>query len=342
MIKLTTNHGVIGIELDADKAPKSAANFLAYVEAGHYDNTIFHRVIDGFMIQGGGFEPGMNQKPVREPIEERSEERPAQRALHGRHGANLDPHSATAQFFINVGDNDFLDNDKCQDGWGYCVFRPRRRRPGRGGQDQGSEDRQQGLPPERAAEDVIIERAEKPEVAAVSMPDLAGTARFVSDLHLRAERPDLLRRFATFLADTAAANVESLFILGDLFEYWIGDDDLPTRSTPTSATCCAARRTWVTRLFHRRQSRLSDRPALCRRGAHDCCSTKPTKSAPAVRRLCCCMAIRSAPTTCPTRSSAAWCAPRIGTALSGPPLPERRAEVETCADAAPKPCRQDG
>jgi len=122
MIKLTTNHGSITLELDAGKAPKTTANFIAYVEAGHYDNTIFHRVIDGFMIQGGGFVAGMSQKPTLAPIENE-----ARNGLRNARGTiamarTSDPHSASAQFFINVADNDFLDNDKCQDGWGYCVF----------------------------------------------------------------------------------------------------------------------------------------------------------------------------------------------------------------------------
>ncbi len=122
MIKLTTNHGTITLELDAEKAPKSVANFIAYVESGHYDNTIFHRVIDGFMIQGGGFDPEMNQKEVGAPIENE-----AKNGLKNERGTvamarTSDPHSATAQFFLNVADNDFLDNGKCQDGWGYCVF----------------------------------------------------------------------------------------------------------------------------------------------------------------------------------------------------------------------------
>ena len=109
MIKLTTSLGTIAIELDADKAPKSAQNFIDYVTAGHYDNTVFHRVISGFMIQGGGFEPGMKQKPVREPIENE-----AGNGLQNKRGSVAmartgDPHSATAQFFINTVDNDFLD-----------------------------------------------------------------------------------------------------------------------------------------------------------------------------------------------------------------------------------------
>jgi peptidyl-prolyl cis-trans isomerase B (cyclophilin B) len=123
MIKLTTSLGVIAIELDAEKAPKSAQNFIDYVTAGHYDNTVFHRVISGFMIQGGGFEPGMKQKPVREPIENE-----AGNGLKNKRGSvamarTNDPHSATAQFFINTVDNDFLDfKAPSGNGWGYCVF----------------------------------------------------------------------------------------------------------------------------------------------------------------------------------------------------------------------------
>ena len=123
MIKLHTNHGVITLELDADKAPKTVANFVAYVEAGHYDNTVFHRVIDGFMIQGGGFEPGMKQKPTREPVENE-----AKNGLKNDIGTiamarTNDPHSATAQFFINVADNGFLNHTApSMQGWGYAVF----------------------------------------------------------------------------------------------------------------------------------------------------------------------------------------------------------------------------
>ena len=123
MIKLTTNHGVITLELNAEKAPKTVANFLAYVEAGHYDNTIFHRVIKNFMIQGGGFEPNMNQKPCSAPIENE-----AANGLKNKRGTvamarTNDPHSATAQFFINTVDNDFLDfKSPSGQGWGYCVF----------------------------------------------------------------------------------------------------------------------------------------------------------------------------------------------------------------------------
>ena len=123
MIKLTTNHGVIMLDLNAEKAPKTVANFLAYVEAGHYDNTVFHRVIKNFMIQGGGFEPDMKQKPCKAPIENE-----AANGLRNKRGSIAmartgDPHSATAQFFINVVDNNFLDfKSPSGQGWGYCVF----------------------------------------------------------------------------------------------------------------------------------------------------------------------------------------------------------------------------
>ena len=123
MIKLHTNFGVITLELDAEKAPESAKNFLAYAEAGHYDNTIFHRVIDGFMIQGGGFEPGMKQKPCQAPIKTEADHGLKNNTYTIAMARTSDPHSATAQFFINVADNEFL-NFKAPNGngWGYCVF----------------------------------------------------------------------------------------------------------------------------------------------------------------------------------------------------------------------------
>jgi peptidyl-prolyl cis-trans isomerase B (cyclophilin B) len=117
------NFGVITLELDHGKAPKSAANFLAYVNKGHFDNTIFHRVIPGFMIQGGGFEPGMKQKSSDEPIENE-----ANNGLKNNHytvamARTNDPHSATAQFFINAADNGFLNHTSPSvQGWGYAVF----------------------------------------------------------------------------------------------------------------------------------------------------------------------------------------------------------------------------
>jgi len=118
---LTTNHGNITIELDAEKAPKSVENFLAYVNAGHYNGTIFHRVIDGFMIQGGGFEPGMKQKPTNDPVENEAKNGLKNEMYTVAMARTSAPHSASAQFFINVNDNGFLDYPG-QDGWGYCVF----------------------------------------------------------------------------------------------------------------------------------------------------------------------------------------------------------------------------
>ena len=123
MIKLHTNFGVISIELDAEKAPETAKNFIAYAEAGHYDNTIFHRVIDGFMIQGGGMEPGMNQKPTRAPVANEATNGLKNKRYTVAMARTNDPHSATAQFFINIADNDFLDfKSPGGNGWGYCVF----------------------------------------------------------------------------------------------------------------------------------------------------------------------------------------------------------------------------
>lgn len=118
-----TGHGVITLELDAEKAPKSAANFLAYVASGHYNNTVFHRVIDGFMVQGGGFEPGMNQKPTQEAIENEANNGLKNTKYTVAMARTQAPHSATAQFFINVADNGFLNHTApTAQGWGYAVF----------------------------------------------------------------------------------------------------------------------------------------------------------------------------------------------------------------------------
>jgi peptidyl-prolyl cis-trans isomerase B (cyclophilin B) len=122
-IKLTTSHGVITLKLNAEKAPVTVKNFIQYVEDGHYDNTIFHRVIPNFMIQGGGFTPDMQQKDTRDTIENE-----ADNGLKNKRGSIAmartgEPHSASAQFFINVVDNEFLDfKAKSPSGWGYCVF----------------------------------------------------------------------------------------------------------------------------------------------------------------------------------------------------------------------------
>jgi peptidyl-prolyl cis-trans isomerase B (cyclophilin B) len=118
---LTTNHGKIKLELDAEKAPKTVENFLSYVRDGHYDGTIFHRIIDGFMIQGGGFEPGMKQKPTKDPIENEAKNGLKNDAYTVAMARTSAPHSASAQFFINIKNNSFLDYPG-QDGWGYCVF----------------------------------------------------------------------------------------------------------------------------------------------------------------------------------------------------------------------------
>ncbi len=159
MIRLTTNHGDILIELDAEKAPKTCANFEQYVRDGHYDGTIFHRIIDGFMVQGGGMTPDFTPRPTRRPIE--NEAKNGLKNLTGTlaMARTMDPHSATSQFFINVSDNGFLDYPG-QDGWGYCVFG----RVTEGmetvnvikGVSTGSRNGHQDVP----VEDVIIEKAE--------------------------------------------------------------------------------------------------------------------------------------------------------------------------------------
>ena len=123
MVKIHTNYGVISLNLFADKAPITVANFLDYVKEGFYDNTIFHRVIDGFMIQGGGFEPGMGQKESKATIQNEANNGLVNNIGTVAMARTNEPHSATAQFFINVGDNSFLNfRSESTDGWGYCVF----------------------------------------------------------------------------------------------------------------------------------------------------------------------------------------------------------------------------
>ena len=117
------NYGVITLELDAAKAPKSAENFVSYVKNGHYDNTVFHRVIPGFMVQGGGFEPGMKQKPTGAEIENEANNGLKNDNYTVAMARTSAPHSATAQFFINVADNGFLNHTApSAPGWGYAVF----------------------------------------------------------------------------------------------------------------------------------------------------------------------------------------------------------------------------
>ncbi len=123
MITLHTNFGDISLELDFDKAPKTAANFQQYAEDGFYDGTIFHRVIDGFMVQGGGFDADMNQKDTRENIENEADNGLSNDTGTIAMARTMDPHSASAQFFINIKDNNFLNHTgKNSQGWGYCVF----------------------------------------------------------------------------------------------------------------------------------------------------------------------------------------------------------------------------
>ncbi len=121
MITLTTNLGDIVIELDEARAPKTCENFVEYLRDGHYDGTVFHRVIDGFMIQGGGFNEHLIQKMTRAPIENEAKNGLSNLTGTVAMARTMQPHSATAQFFINVSDNKFLDYPG-QDGWGYCVF----------------------------------------------------------------------------------------------------------------------------------------------------------------------------------------------------------------------------
>src|SRR6185503_9278929 len=161
MVILHTNQGDITIELDAENAPATVANFLQYVRDGHYDNTIFHRVIDGFMIQGGGMAPGMKEKGGRAPIANEAGNGLKNKRYTVAMARTSDPHSATAQFFINVADNAFL-NHRSPDanGWGYCVF-------GRVVSGKDVVDRIKGVATGRRGghddvptEDVVIERAE--------------------------------------------------------------------------------------------------------------------------------------------------------------------------------------
>jgi peptidyl-prolyl cis-trans isomerase B (cyclophilin B) len=161
MIRLHTTAGIIGIELDAGKAPLTVANFIEYVKAGHYDNTIFHRVIDGFMIQGGGFEPGMRQKKTRDPVTNEADNGLKNDKYTVAMARTSEPHSASAQFFINVADNDFLNfTAPTPRGWGYCVF-------GKVVEGHDVVDQVRGVPTtSRAgfqdvpADDVVIARAE--------------------------------------------------------------------------------------------------------------------------------------------------------------------------------------
>lgn len=160
-VLLKTTMGDITLELNEAKAPKTVANFKQYVEEGFYNNTVFHRVINGFMIQGGGFEPGMKQKSTNSPVENEADNGLTNARYTVAMARTPDPHSATAQFFINVADNDFLNfKAKTADGWGYAVF-------GEVIEGQDVVDRIKGVPTTFKAghqdvptEDVVIESAE--------------------------------------------------------------------------------------------------------------------------------------------------------------------------------------
>src|SRR6476659_5066375 len=161
-VDLETSAGTIRVELDDEKAPETVKNFLTNVENGHFDGTVFHRVIKGFMIQGGGFEPGMKQKPTGSTIRNEASNGLKNTKYTLAMARTSEPHSATAQFFINVADNDFLDyKAPSANGWGYCVF-------GKvvGGQDvvdriRGVETSNSGFHQNVPKDDVIIEKAEE-------------------------------------------------------------------------------------------------------------------------------------------------------------------------------------
>jgi peptidyl-prolyl cis-trans isomerase B (cyclophilin B) len=161
MVKLHTSLGIITVDLDEGKAPDTVRNFLEYVNSGFYDNTIFHRVIDGFMVQGGGFEPGMKQKATREPIKNEATNGLSNTQYTVAMARMPNPHSASSQFFINVGDNDFLDHSApTPQGWGYCVF-------GRVVEGKDVVDRiknvqtgRRGMHDDVPVQDVVIEKAE--------------------------------------------------------------------------------------------------------------------------------------------------------------------------------------
>jgi peptidyl-prolyl cis-trans isomerase B (cyclophilin B) len=162
MVKLHTNHGAITLELDQAKAPLTVANFLSYVDSGHYSNTLFHRVIDGFMIQGGGMEPGMKEKDTQAPVKNEANNGLKNDAYTVAMARTSEPHSASSQFFINIANNDFLNfSGESVRGWGYCVF---------GKVVEGKEvvDKIKGVATgnkgghqDVPTEDVVIERAER-------------------------------------------------------------------------------------------------------------------------------------------------------------------------------------
>ncbi|MFA3789958.1 peptidylprolyl isomerase [Aliiglaciecola sp. SL4] len=161
MVKLHTNYGVIVLNLFEDKAPKTVENFLSYVKDGFYDNTIFHRVIDGFMIQGGGFEPGMDQKTPNEAIQNEANNGVANNTGTIAMARTNAPHSATAQFFINLKDNSFLNfRSESMDGWGYCAFGEVVEGMDIVNKIKGVKTSRHGMHDDVPVEDVVIQKAE--------------------------------------------------------------------------------------------------------------------------------------------------------------------------------------
>ena len=233
MVILHTNHGDITLELDAENAPATVENFLQYVHDGHYDNTLFHRVIDGFMVQGGGFEPGMKQKPTRAPVANEAANGAQEQALHGGDGA----HVGSA-----FGDRAVLHQRRRQR---FLDYSAERRRAGatacsaRSSRAQDVVDQIKGVAtgtrhaPERADR----RRRHHARRGSRSIGGSAPTL-FLSDLHLAPERPALVDAFDAFCAGPAR-EAAGVYMLGDLFDAWIGDDQL---REPFAARVAAALR----------------------------------------------------------------------------------------------------
>jgi peptidyl-prolyl cis-trans isomerase B (cyclophilin B) len=320
-VQMQTNHGTIVLELDAARAPKTVENFIQYAKDGFYDGTVFHRVIPGFMIQGGGFEVGMNQKPTRDPVKNE-----ADNGLKNETGTiamarTNDPHSATAQFFINVKDNGFLNHSSpSPQGWGYCVF-------GRvtEGMDVVHAIEKVATGNKGFHQDVPVTRCDHREGhrrrrliparrGADTAPPLTAAMKpvlFISDLHLDPSRPRVSDLFLDFLAGEARA-AAALYILGDLFEAWIGDDD----PEPEHARVIAGLRATVDSgvpifLMHGNRDFLLGECIRQTQRRRNCCRTAPSSSCSA-RPPCCCTATPCVPMTGPTRTSAPWCAMHAG------------------------------
>jgi peptidyl-prolyl cis-trans isomerase B (cyclophilin B) len=160
MVRLETDMGDILIELDEERAPRTTANFLNYVQAGHYDGTIFHRVIDGFMIQGGGMNADMEEKTTGDPVENEADNGLTNDAYTVAMARTMDPHSATAQFFINVKKNDFLNHTaKTPQGWGYTVFGKVAKGQGVVNKIKGVKTGRAGMHDDVPVEPIVINRA---------------------------------------------------------------------------------------------------------------------------------------------------------------------------------------